>query len=298
MDYKKIFKTPKSRALFLEFMRFVPDKIMLKLQYRIKTGRKLNMKNPKRYTEKLQWYKLFYKNPVMRQCVDKYAVRDYVKQKGLGDILVKIYEKYDSILDVDWNSLPNQFVLKTTNGGGGLNVVVCHDKSQLDIDDIKKKLVCKEYKSRTGGREWAYYNIKPQIIVEELLVNEANPLSGINDYKIFCYSGKAKYIVVDVDRYIGHKRNIYDTSWNRIEVTSDCPATENSIEKPDNLDEMLHVAEQLSEEFPYVRVDLYNVDGQIFFGELTFYPWSGYVIFEPDEIDFLFGEEFELVEYK
>jgi len=297
MDYKKIFKTPEVRGKILGLTCFVPDVMMLKLQYWIKTGRRLNIKNPKRFTEKLQWYKLHYKNPRMRQCVDKYAVRDYVKAKGLDKTLVKLYAKYRCVEDVEWQSLPDQFVLKTTNGGGGLNVVVCQDKSKLDTDNIKKKLVCKEYKPRTGGREWAYYNIKPQIIIEELLIDSNNPEAGINDYKFFCYSGKAKYIVVDVDRYTEHKRNIYDTNWNRMNVTSDCPGAEIEIEKPENFEEMIRVAEQLSDEFPYVRVDLYNINGHIYFGELTFYPWSGYVQYSPDEWDFIFGEDFSLKKY-
>ena len=296
MDYKKILKTPKARALVLEFFRFVPDKIMLKLQYKIKTGRALNLKDPQRYTEKLQWYKLNYKNPIMHQCVDKYLVREYVAKKGLEKILVELYAKYNSVNDIEWDKLPDNFVVKTTNGGGGLNVIVCHDKSKLDINDVKKKLECKKIKSRTGGREWAYYGLKPGIVVEKLLINKSNPVAGVNDYKIFCYNGKPQYIIVDIDRYIGHKRNFYDIYWNRIEATSDCPSAKTEIPKPDNLEEMLRIAGRLSEDFPYVRVDLYNVDGEIYFGELTFYPWSGYVQFVPDELDYKFGETFELIE--
>lgn len=295
MDYKKIFKTPGARAAVLNCLRFVPDELMLKIQYRIKTDRNLNLKNPQRYTEKLQWYKLNYRNPVMKQCVDKYKVRTFVQEKGLGHILVKLYAKYGSVEEVDWDQLPEQFVIKTTNGGGGLNVVVCNDKSKLDYDKIKKDLACKKFLSRSGGREWAYYNLEPGIIVEELLINCKNPAAGVNDYKIFCYGGKPKYIIVDVDRYIGHKRNFYDTNWNQLSVTSDCPASDREIEKPENFEEMLSVAEKLSEGFPYVRVDLYNVDGKIYFGELTFYPWSGYVQFEPDSFDFELGEDFTLV---
>lgn len=293
-SYKKIFKTPQARAIALELVRFIPDKAMLKLQYKIKTGRKLNIDEPKRYTEKLQWYKLNYKNPVLHQCVDKYLVRDFVKSKGLSETLVQLYAKYDSIKDVEWDKMPQSFVIKTTNGGGGLNVVICNDKNSLDIKDVEKKLKCKKIKSRTGGREWAYYGLKPGIVVEELLVNKENPDAGMNDYKIFCYNGKPKYIVVDVDRYIGHKRNFYDVEWNNLHIGSDCPASDREIEKPVGLAKMLEIAEKLSEGFPYVRVDLYNNGGKIYFGELTFYPWSGYVQFTPDKADYLFGEEFSL----
>ena len=295
MDYKKIFKTRAVRAAVLNCLRFIPDKTMLRIQYWIKTGRTLNLKNPKRYTEKLQWYKLYYRNPVMHQCVHKYEVRDYVAKKGLQDILVDSYGHFRSADEIDWEKLPDSFVLKTTNGGGGLRVVLCHDKSTLNIDEVKQQLPVRKAKTHSGGREWAYYGLQPGIIAEQLLVNRENPEAGVNDYKIFCYRGKPKYIIVDVDRYVEHKRNFYDTDWNRLNITSDCPAADREVERPQNLEEMLKAAAKLSEDFPYVRVDLYNVDGKVYFGELTFYPWSGYVQFDPDETDYLFGEDFELV---
>ena len=294
MNYKKILKTPAMRSAALNMLKFLPDAPMLKLQYRIKLGRKLNLDNPVRFSEKLQWYKIHYRNPIMHQCVDKYKVREYVKSKGLEGILVPLYAHYDSIEHVEWNKLPDQFVIKTQNGGGGLNVVVCSDKSKINISEINQKLQCKKKGSNYGGREWAYYGSEAGIVIEKMLINREKPEAGVNDYKFFCYSGHAKYIIVDVDRYIGHKRNFYDRDWNNLHVTSDCPASDREISKPENLDEMLKVAEKLSEDFPYVRVDLYSVDGNVYFGELTFYPWSGYVQYTPDEADFWFGEEFIL----
>lgn len=297
MDYKKVFRSRKIRSKILRFLSFVPDKPMLKLQYRIKMKRNLNLRNPKRYTEKLQWYKMYYRNPIMHQCVDKYNVRSYVTEKGLDDILIPLYQKCKSIDDLVWDELPEQFVLKTTNGGGGLNVVICQSKSELNIEDIKSKLGSKKVKQNIGGREWAYYGLEPGIVAEKLLIDETNPTAGINDYKIFCYKGKPLYIVVDVDRYIGHKRNFYDVSWNNLHINSDCSACDRELPKPENFDRMLEIAAQLSGDFPYVRVDLYNINGKIYFGELTFYPWSGYVQFEPDEFDYLLGEPFKLEKY-
>lgn len=298
MDYKKIIKNRNTRFLILKLLGFVPDSIMLKLQYRIKLGRSLNLKHPKRFTEKLQWYKINYRNPIMHQCVDKYSVRKFVESKGLGDILVKLYGHYKTINDVPFNTLPNSFVIKTTHGGGGLNVVVVPDKSKLDTEELKQKLSFNEKKisNNGGGREWAYYGLRTGIVVEELLINRENPKAGVNDYKIFCYNGHAKYIIVDVDRYIEHKRNFYDRDWKNLHITSDCPAADREIERPKNLDEMLKIAEILSAEFPFVRVDLYCVDEKIYFGELTFYPWSGYVQFYPDKFDFIFGKMFRLPE--
>ncbi len=300
MNYKKLFKTSNKRAAFLRKLRFVPDVPMLRMQYRIKLHRGLHLRKPQRFTEKLQWYKLNYRDPVMRGCVDKYAVREYVKSKGLEDTLVKLYGRFDSVNDIDWDALPNSFVIKTTHGGGGLSVAICRDKSKLDIEKMKRRFSFKgtEVEKNIGGREWAYYGLKKAIVVEELLVNEEKPEAGINDYKILCYDGKPECVIVDVDRYIGHKRNFYDTNWNDLHVTSDCPAIDRPIEKPENLAEMLRIASVLSEDFPFVRVDLYNVSGKIYFGELTFYPWSGYVQFNPDKYDFEFGKDFELRKYR
>ncbi len=299
MDYKKIIKTRNMRRKILSLLTFVPDDVMLKMQYRIKLGRKPDLKNPKRFTEKLQWYKLNYRNPLMKQCVNKYAVREYVKSKGLESILVKLYAHYNNADEIVWDDLPDEFVIKTQHGGGGLSVLLCHDKSEKTQEEIRSKLGFTATKtgSKGGGREWAYWDIPTGIVVEEMLINRENPEAGINDYKFFCYNGHPEYIIVDVDRYVDHKRNFYDIDWNNLHVTSDCPASDREIQKPENLDEMLRIAEKLSEDFPYVRVDLYSVDGKVYFGELTFYPWSGYVQYTPDEWDYKFGENFVLEKF-
>ena len=274
---------------------WLPDKAMLKLQYKIKLKRRLNLKNPERFTEKIQWYKMNYRNPIMHTCVDKFEVREFVKEKGLENILVELYGVYDSVDEIDFNALPDKFILKSTDGGGGINVAICSDKSQFDVEKNSDAFkVGYKLKKKHPGREWAYVGLKHKIIVEKLLVNETNPEAGIEDYKIFCFNGKPECIVVDTDRYIGHKRNFYDTEWNDFKVTSDAPACDREIPKPENLEEMLNVAKKLSEDFPFVRVDLYNVGGKIYFGELTFYPWSGYVQFEPDEFDMRLGEYFRV----
>lgn len=294
--YKNIIKSPRIKKKILNVLSFLPDRIMLKIQYKIKLGRQLNFKNPQRFTEKIQWYKVNYRNPLMKKCVDKYFVRKYVESKGLKNILIPLIKKYDSIEAINWDELPDKFVMKTTNGGGGLNVIVCNDKSKIDINEVRKKLEASDpiVRKRSGGREWAYYGLRRKIIVEKLLLNKENPAAGIDDYKIFCYGGVPKYIIVDVDRYIGHKRNFYDTSWNNLHIESDCPKADKEISKPENLDRMLQIAATLSEDFPYVRVDLYIVDGEIYFGELTFYPWSGYVQFKPDKFDYKLGSFFNL----
>lgn len=295
MNYKKIFKSKKSRFVILRLLSFMPDTIMLSWQYRIKMSRKLNLDNPKRFTEKLQLYKMYYRNPIMGKCVDKYLVREYIKSKGLGYILNDLYAVYENSSSIEWNKLPNSFVIKTSDGGGGENILICKDKTTLDIDSAKKKLATwKNKKDINPGREWAYTKINKSLyIIEKLLVNEDNPEAGISDYKIMCFNGKPYCVIYDIDRYIYHKRNFYDLEWNCLNVSSDCPSFPDNKSKPEGLEAMLKVAEILSKDFPFVRVDLYYLQGKVYFGELTFYPWSGYVQFSPDKFDYDLGKQFD-----
>lgn len=290
MNYKRIFKNQNTRFAILKALSWVPDGVMLKLQYRIKLGRKCNLKNPKRWTEKLQVYKMYYRNPVLPQCVDKYEVRKFVESRGCADNLVKLYGIWDHANEIDFSQLPPSFVLKTTNGGGGEDVVLVRDKETCDLKEKVSFLDRKRIKEVNGGREWAYTGIsKPRIIAEELLVNKENPEAGVEDFKILCFGGEPHYIIVDKNRYIDHKRNVYTTSWERVYVTTDHEQFESPYPEPVNFQEMLDVARKLSADFPFVRVDLYNVEGKIYFGELTFYPWTGYVQFAPDDFDFTLG---------
>ena len=297
MDYKKIIRSQKLRFRILGMLSWVPDSVMLRIQYRVKMGRWPDLKHPKRWTEKLQSYKMNYRNPLLGTCVDKYEVRKYIEEKGLPHILTKLYAVYNDVDEIDLSELPESFVLKTTDGGGGLNVVLVNDKRTIDMYNIKK-----EFKSWMGsfksgavplGREWAYSQIKSsRIVAEELLVNKENPEAGIEDFKILCFKSEPKYIIVDKDRYIDHKRNFYDLGWNRVSVTTDHEQFETPYPRPKNFDEMLRIAKVLSEDFPFVRVDLYNLEGKIYFGELTFYPWAGYVQFTPDNFDLELGSYF------
>ncbi len=294
MDYKKIIKSQNLRFRIIRMLSWVPDSIMIPLQYRIKLGRVCNLKNPKRWTEKLQLYKMYYRNPLLCKCVDKYEVRSFVEDKGLKDYLVKLYGVWDTVENIDFSRLPNSFVLKTTDGSGGENVILVKNKQQLNMTELRNNVFSwQTVRYPNAGREWAYTGIKKsRIIAEELLINKNNSEAGIEDFKILCYNGIPKYVIVDKDRYLDHKRNFYTTSWERVNVTTDHEQFEEDYPKPENLDKMLQIAQILSEDFPFVRVDLYNVDGKIYFGELTFYPWTGYVQFTPDEFDFELGSYF------
>ena len=290
--YQNILRSRETRFALLKALSFLPDSIMLPLQYRIKMGRWPNMKRPKRWTEKLQLYKMLYRNPVLPKCVDKFKVRDYVAERGLSAILNELYGVYDNANDIDFDKLPEKFVIKTTDGGGGNNVLLVHDKEKLDINAIREQVNSwLNIKDINAGREWAYTGIdKSRIIIEELLINKTTPKAGIEDFKILCFHGEPCYIIVDKDRYIDHKRNFYTPLWEKVDVTTDHEQFETNYPKPHNLNQMVEVARILSEDFPFVRVDLYNLDGKIYFGELTFYPWTGYVQFTPDEFDYTLGE--------
>lgn len=293
--YKKIISSQKMRFAILRMLKFVPDKAMIKLQYRIKLKRKLNLKDPKRYTEKIQWYKLYYRNPIMMECVDKYGVRKYIEKKGLGNILNQLYQVVDRPEEINFDQLPDKFVIKTTNGSG-TNILV-KDKKTLNIAETKKKLNdFLNMAEASAGREWAYGGSSKKIIVEELLEDNSNKDKGISDYKFLCFNGKPVYVVYDKDRFSDHKRNFYDVNWNYVKVDSDCPCFEDSVKKPENYEKMVEIASVLSRDFPAVRVDLYNIEGKIYFGELTFYPWSGYVQYTPDSFDFELGKYFVLPE--
>ncbi len=299
MDYKKILKSRKLRLKILSLLSFIPDKTMLKIQYRIKTGHSLNLKNPKRFTEKLQWYKLYYKNPLMIQCVDKYDVREYVKSKGLEDILIHCYGIYDSVEDIRWRDLPSQFVIKDTLGSGGNTVIVVNNKSKQNISELKKTIsewTQIDSKKKDGGREWPYYSGKKhRILIEQLIVPEKDA-NGLLDYKFFCFNGKVVFLYVMGNRKIGENVcvSIFDRQFRLMKVHRDGDATLEGVKKPKNYDEMIYTAEKLASDFPHVRVDLYNNNGIIKFGELTFYNASGYMKYVPDKFDYIVGQQFVL----
>lgn len=303
IDYKKIIKNRKLRRTILNVLSFVPDKQMIQLQYRIKTGRKLNLKNPKRYTEKLQWYKLYHRDPIMAKCVDKYEVRKYIESLGLGHILNECYGIYDKPEDIDFSKLPNQFVLKDTLGGGGNSIIICKDKSKSDIKTYINQMTewVNTKPVRSGGREWVYYykSCKHRIICEKYIEPESE--SGLTDFKYLCFNGKCKYIYVITNRILneGAELGIYDLKYNLLPYyRADERKPKHLIEKPNNFDEMIKISELLSKRFPHVRVDLFNAHGSIVFGELTFFDGSGYMQYNPDSFDYELGKQFVLPEKK
>lgn len=293
MNYKKIFKSRSLRFRILKALSWIPDKIMLRIQYKIQTGHTLNLKNPKRFTEKIQWYKINYKNDLMLQCADKYEVRKYVSSKGLDDILIPLIGIYDNLDLQILERLPNRFVLKTTDGGGGEQVYICRDKSKIDINTLLASAIkWKNIKRINAGREWAYQSpYKSRYIVEDLIgADEADLI----DYKFLCFNGEPYCLYALSERILGlnAQLGIYDMNFNKLPVEDLAERTQKKLPKPINFDKMVEIAKILSSEFPHVRVDLYNISGKIYFGELTFYDSSGYIKFNPDKFDFELGNQF------
>jgi len=272
------------------------------LQYRLKMGRKLDLKAPRRFTEKLQWLKLYYRDPLMPACVDKCDVRSYVQEKGLAHTLTKCYGVFERVEDIRFEELPNQFVVKDTLGGGGNFVVVVRDKASVDLEALKERMakwLQMPHNVRDGGREWPYYSGKPRrIIIEEFL---SQPEGDLTDYKFFCFNGECELFfvrtVVEDDHDAGEMA-YYDGQKNYLpEIGVDYyTKAKAQLPLPENIDQMLQLARTLSKDFPHVRVDLYNVEGRIVFGELTFFHMSGYFHFVPDSMDFKLGEKLDLPE--
>ena len=299
MDYKKIIRNRSLRLKILRFLSFVPDQLMLKIQYRIKTGRRLDLKNPQRFTEKLQWYKLHYRNPLMIQCVDKYEVRQFVEAKGLKELLLPCYGVFDSADDVNWDTLPNQFVMKDTLGMGGASVIIVKDKTTVNIEELKRRAsewTAVDAHVRDGGREWPYYSGKKHRIIIEAFLEADDKEFGLIDYKFFCFDGEIRFLYVMGCRDTGKnvKVTLMDRDFHRIPVSRVGDEELGEIKKPVGYERMLAIAETLSCDFPHVRIDLYNIGGVIRFGEMTFYNASGYMKYNPDTFDYEIGRQWKL----
>ena len=271
---------------------------IIKEQFRNALGYELNLENPKTFNEKLQWLKLYYHDPLMTKCADKYLVREYIKETIGEEYLIPLIGVWNKVEDIDFDSLPNQFVLKV-NWGSGQNIIV-KDKSQLNIEEAKNQL--RYWMLPTSNHyyysyEWAYKNIKPKIICEKYIEQTDGNLF---DYKIFCFNGEPKYIQVDIDRFTNHKRCFYDINWNKLNFKTHIlfEFYADEVKKPDNLNKMLSFCRILSKQFNHVRVDFYTIDNKLYFGELTFYHGNGIEQFSIEEWDYKFGELLKLPKEK
>ena len=271
------------------------DEKYIKLLYWIHIGKKLNLKNPVCFNEKIQWLKLNDHNPSYTELVDKYEVKKFVKEIIGEQHIIKTIGVWDRFDDIDFSSLPRSFVLKLTHNSGGVFIV--KDKQAFDPESIRKR-VNKQLQRNYyySGREWPYKNIIPRIIAEEYIVDGSG--EDLKDYKLFLFSGKVRYIQVDYDRFTDHHRNFYDTDWNYIPFTTLYPTdAKKIIEKPESLGEMIIFSEKIAQKIgnpAFVRIDMYSSMGKVYFGEVTFYHGSGCEPFYPPEYDRVLGDMIDL----
>jgi len=263
-----------SKALNFKVFHIISDEKYLKMKYFFRTQKKLNLKNPELYNEKLQWLKLNDRKSFYTNLVDKFEVREYIQTKIGEKYLIPIYGVYNKFDDINFDTLPNEFVLKTTHDSGG--VVICRNKNELNLRNVRKILE-KSLKRNFyySSREYPYKNVVPKIICEKLMKDSLH--EDLKDYKLFCFNGEVKMIQVDFDRFSNHKRNYYDKEWGLLNLEIQYPNDpEKQIEKPLNFEKMISLAETLSQSHRHLRVDFYVIEEKIYFGELTFYHEAGF----------------------
>ena len=275
------------------FLKYLDDEKYLRLAFKAYLKYSLDLNNPQTFNAKLQWLKLNDKNPMYTELVDKYLVKKYVSERIGEEYVIPCLGVWSSPKEIDFDELPNRFVLKCTHDSGG--VVICKDKTKMNIHKVRKQLtksIRRDY--FLEGREWPYKNVKRQVIAEEYV--ESKDGTEMIDYKFMCYNGIVKNLFTCTERFDadgctgGLKVTFFDTNWNVLPFERKYPKSKKKIPKPSNLEKMIEIAETLSKGIPFVRIDLYDVDGKILFGEYTFYPGGGLEWFEPVEWDYRLGE--------
>lgn len=272
-------------------LRFLPDKMYMQLYYFLHFKRLCNFKNPETYNEKLNWLKLYDRRSEYPGMVDKYEAKKYVAQIIGDEYIIPTLGVWDSFDDIDFHALPDQFVLKCTHDSEG--VVIVADKSKMDIDAAEEKLTDALHQNFYYiGREWPYKSIKPRIIAEEYMEDHVD--GELRDYKFFCFDGVPKVMFIASDRSKGDvKFDYFDLGFNHLDIKQKYPNA-GTIRKPETFDKMVELSRVLSKGYPHIRVDFYEVDGKLYFGELTLYHFSGFMPFQPEKWDKIFGEWLKL----
>lgn len=267
------------------------DELYLSIKFRLKNGYKLNWKDPKTYNEKLQYLKLYNRRPEYTIMVDKVGVKEYVAKLIGKEYVIPNYQVWDAVEDITLDNLPNTFVMKTSHGGGGCGVYICKDKNQANIQEIRKyfKMAMKQdtYKY---NKEWPYKNVTRRILVEKLLVEPGEP--SPRDYKVMCFNGEPKLVEFHVGRFSDdHRQDFYDCDWNLTKITQGSygKVSDHTEPRPKNLEEMLRLSAVLSQGITHCRVDWYDVDGKLYFGEITFFDGSGLEPWDRMEDDLMMG---------
>lgn len=294
---KKFLFDEKTRFFYLSkcgFYRTMDDARYLEKIYKYKFGKDLSLENPKTFNEKLQWLKLHDRKPEYTSMVDKYEAKKYVSSIIGEEYIIPSLGIWDKFDDIDFDALPDQFVLKCTHDSGGL--VVCRDKSKLHIKKAKSKINSSMKKNFFWvGREWPYKNVKPMIIAEKYM--EDSSTAELRDYKFFCFDGNPEALFVATDRQKEGeevKFDFFDMDYNHLNLRNGHKNSDSIPQKPQQFELMKDLARKLSQGIPHIRIDFYEVDGKVYFGEMTFFHFSGLVPFEPNEWDYKFGELIKL----
>lgn len=298
---KQVMKDPIYYSI-LAFGHILPDtvdadKLYLEILYKNRMKKTLNLHNPQTYNEKLQWLKLYNRRPEYSIMVDKYAVKKYVEDIIGSEYIIPTLGVWKHFDDIDFDSLPSQFVLKCTHDSGGL--VICKDKKTLNKEKAKKQIEhCLKRRYFLNTREWPYKDVEPQIIAEKYMVDESG--YELKDYKFFTFNGKVKAMFIATDRGSESETcfDFYDCNFEHLPFENGHPNAKKKIKKPENFDKMIELAEKLGENMPHARIDFYNINGKIYFGEITFFHWSGLKPFVPEEWDYKFGSWIQLPEVK
>lgn len=273
------------------FFFFLPDKLYLKWKYKLLIGKKLDLKNPQTFNEKLQWLKLYDRKPTYTKMVDKYEAKEYVKNIIGEEHIIKTLGIYNSFEEIDFEKLPNQFVIKPTHTSG--DVYICTDKSNINYKELENKI--KKWLKRKYfyiHREWPYKNVKPRIIIEEYLSDLKE--GSLLDYKIFMFNEKLAYFLICSDRNTNLKFTFFDKNGKFINMTQDGEPNDKRLSLPDNYKEMVAMAKMISKGTIESRIDFYDINGKIYFGEITFFDSAGFGKFEPNEWDKKIGDMLKL----
>ena len=283
----------KLKPVLKKVSRVVPDGIYLKSLYKRVTGKKLDLSNPKTFSEKIQWLKLHDRKPIYSAMVDKYAAKEYVKNRIGEAYIIPTLGVWDKFEDIDFDRLPSQFVLKCTHDSGGL--VICQDKEVFDRASAQAKIE-KSYKKNYywDGREWPYKNVKPHIIAEKYMEDTNFDNKEPNEYQFWCFNGIPRFISVIFQPHGENLKATYDINWNRLPFVTSNPEYLNDVKKPDRYEEMKVAAYKLCENHIFIRVDFMVFNSQFYFGELTKSPASGFVQWQPAEKDLEFGSLLDL----
>ena len=289
---KNISKKIKKELYYSPFVKLLSDKTFCKIHYRVSCKNKLNLDNPIRFNEKLQWLKLNYRKDIFTKMVDKYEVKELVKQSLGDDHVIESLGVWNSFDEIDFDGLPNKFVLKCTHDSGG--IVICRDKSTFDIKEAKKKLN-KSLKRNYYylGREWPYKNVAPRILAEKYMENPNN--ENLDVYKVLTFNGEPRIIqTIQNDKTPNETIDYFDCEWNLLDLRQDYPNSNEPLKKPETLDQMINYARLLSNGFPFLRVDFYDINGKVYFSEFTFYSDNGFAAFHPEEWDEKLGKWIDL----